>query len=123
MAERTQALQKAMEEKDAFLAVLTHDMKSLLTSIHLKGHAERVSPCFRAETPLCLMPLFTARKRLTELSNNILDLEKLAQGELTVEKEVFEFSAVATNVFHIVRASSGEAKMKFSHGLLAQTGR
>ncbi|MEZ4594522.1 MAG: HAMP domain-containing sensor histidine kinase [Chloroflexota bacterium] len=110
VAERTQALQKAMEEKDAFLAVLTHDMKSPLTSIHLNAAMLKEYPHVLERKPHLLDAIIHSQETLNGIVNNILDLEKLkAQGELTVEKEVFEFSAVATNVFHIVRAQA-EAK-------------
>lgn len=110
VAERTQALQKLMEEKDAFLAVLTHDMKSPLTSIQLNAAMLKEYPRILERKPHLLDAILYSQETLTGIVSNILDLEKLqAQGELPLEKEVFEFSAVAKNVLQIVQAQA-EAK-------------
>lgn len=110
VAERTQALHKVMEEKDAFLAVLTHDMKSPLTSIHLNAAMIKEYPHALEKKPHLLDAILHSQETLAGIVNNILDLEKLqAQGGLILEKEVFEYSAVATEVFHVVQAQA-EAK-------------
>lgn len=110
VAERTQALQKAMEEKDAFLAVLTHDMKSPLTSIHLNASMIKSYPHILEKKPHMIDAVLHSQETLTGIVNNILDLEKIqATGTLPLEKEVFELSAVVTTVCQIVQAQA-EAK-------------
>ncbi|MCA9918846.1 MAG: HAMP domain-containing histidine kinase [Anaerolineales bacterium] len=114
VAERTQALQKALEEKDAFLAVLTHDMKSPLTSIHLNASMIKAYPHILEKKPHMIDAVLHSQETLTGIVNNILDLEKIqATGELPLEKEVFELSALATNVFHVVQAQAEAKQIHF----------
>lgn len=105
--ERTAALEQAMDEKDAFLAVLTHDMKSPLTSIHLYGTMIKEYPHILEKKPHMIDTVLQSQEALVEIVNNILDLEKLRTGgEMPIEKEVFEFSSIASNVCHVVRAQA-----------------
>lgn len=107
VAERTDALQKAMEEKDAFLAVLTHDMKSPLTSIHLYASMIKEYPRVLEQKPHMIDAVLHSQETLIGIVNNILDIEKLeANGKVPIEKEIFEFSEMATAVCTIVRAQS-----------------
>jgi signal transduction histidine kinase len=88
IAERTKALADLMKEKDQFLAVLTHDMKSPLTAINLYGSLIRDHPHLAAEKPNIAGVILRSEKTLTDIVNNILDLEKLqADGSMPLEKE------------------------------------
>lgn len=110
VAERTAALQRAMQEKDAFLAVLTHDMKSPLTSIHLNASMIKEYPHILEKKPHMIDAVLHSQETLVAIVNNILDLEKhQAGGELSIKKELFEFGKVAADVFNVVQAQA-EAK-------------
>ena len=114
VAERTQALQKAMEEKDSFLTVLTHDMKSSLTSIHLNASMIKEYPKILEKKPHMIDAVLHSQKTLTGIVNNILDLEKLqANGELPIKKEVFEFIGLAAEVFQIVAVQAEQKQIQF----------
>lgn len=107
VAERTEALRRAIEDKDAFLAVLTHDMKSPLTSIHLYATMIKEYPQILEQKPHMIDAVLHGQETLIGIVNNILDLEKLeANGKVPVEKEIFEFSQVATTVCNIVRVQA-----------------
>jgi signal transduction histidine kinase len=88
VAERTQALADLMKEKDAFLAVLTHDMKTPLTSINIVAGLLKERPDILLEKPHMADVLLRSQENLTEIVTNILDLEKLQQvGSVTLDKE------------------------------------
>jgi signal transduction histidine kinase len=80
IAERTQELSQLMKEKDAFLAVLSHDMKTPLTTINLYADILQESPEILLNKPNMTGLLLRSQKTLTEIVNNIVDLEKLQSG-------------------------------------------
>lgn len=99
VAERTEALQKLMQEKDAFLAVLTHDMKSPLTSIHLYASMLKEYPQIVAQKPHLIDAVLQNQEALINIVNNILDLEKLkVDGRIPLEKVDFEYTAMAEKI-------------------------
>ncbi|MBK8903784.1 MAG: HAMP domain-containing histidine kinase [Anaerolineaceae bacterium] len=107
VAQRTDELQKAMQEKDAFLAVLTHDMKSPLTSISMYASMLKEFPQIIQQKPHMIDAVLHNQETLTNIVNNILDLEKLkADGQVTMEKVVFDFTSVAERVLNMVQVQA-----------------
>ena len=107
VAERTNALEQLMKEKDAFLAVLTHDMKSPLTSINLYATMIKDYPQVLEKKPQMIDTVLRSQETLTAIVKNILDLEKLkATGQLPMEIEDFDFGALIEKVIEIVRAQA-----------------
>jgi signal transduction histidine kinase len=103
VAQRTEELQKAMQEKDSFLAVLTHDMKSPLTSIHMYATMLKEYPQIIQQKPHMIDAVLHSQETLTDIVNNILDLEKLkAVGQMPLEKTDFDFALVAEKVLSMV---------------------
>ncbi len=93
IAERTQELSALMKEKDAFLAVLTHDMKTPLTSINLYGTLLKNYPDAIHSKPYIVDNILHSYKTLHEMVDNILDLEKLQTGD-TVSMELGQLDLV-----------------------------
>ena len=107
VAERTSTLEKLMKEKDAFLAVLTHDMKSPLTSIHLYATMIKEYPNILGKKPHLIDTVLRSQETLIDIVNNILDLEKLqADGQLPIEKDDFDLGALATKVIEMLQAQA-----------------
>ncbi|KAA3664924.1 MAG: sensor histidine kinase [Chloroflexi bacterium] len=91
IAERTHTLQDLMKEKDAFLAVLTHDMKSPLTSIGIYVDMIRKFPNLPIQKPHSIETIASSQQSLLNIVNNILDLEKLQiEGGIPLDKTVFD---------------------------------
>jgi signal transduction histidine kinase len=110
VAERTNALKKLMQEKDAFLAVLTHDMKSPITTIHLYANIIKEHPHILEKKPHMIDAVLRSQETLIDIVNNILDLEKLqADGQVPMEKETFDYASVAQKVVEMIQAQA-EAK-------------
>jgi len=97
---RTRDLAKANEElaelnrdKDAFLAVLTHDMRTPLTSI--KGYASilRDRDLGRDQQIHISKIILRSEENLLDIVNNILDIEKLQSGApILLERNEFDLA-------------------------------
>lgn len=111
--ERTQELAQLMKEKDAFLAVLTHDMKSPLASIRLSSDVLANYPGALDKRPHLLRAIINSERALTDIVNNILDLEKLrAGGELPLEKRNLDLVSLMSETVQIIDV---EAQQKDIH--------
>ncbi len=110
VAERTETLQKLMQEKDAFLAVLSHDMKSPISTIHLYANMIKEHPHILEKKPHVIDRVLRSQEALLDIVNNILDLEKLKdQGQVPMEKDTFDFVLVAQKVIAMILVQA-EAK-------------
>ena len=85
IAERTAELHEMIQHKESFLAVITHDMITPLTSNQMSLEAIRENPGVIMDNPTLLRVMIRSQKTLFDMVNNILDLEKLrAGGRITV---------------------------------------
>lgn len=104
IAARTQELTQVNEEKDAFLAVLSHDMKTPLTSIGLYAEIIKKRPQVLEEQPDLADTIVYNQRVMLDIVNNIVDLERLKiTGEMPVEMETFELAPVVINALESVR--------------------
>jgi signal transduction histidine kinase len=114
---RTQALSDANKkladlhkDKDAFLAVLTHDMRTPLTSI--LGYAdllrERQTLAEIDKTHIAQVILRNG-KSLLEIVNNILEIEQLQSGvPILLERENFDLNQFVKNVIETIETQALE---------------
>lgn len=80
--ERASALQAASEVKDAFMAAVSHDLRTPLTTI--KGMAHEINASGDARAAL----IESEADRLNDLVADLLDLSRLNAGALLLEIEV-----------------------------------
>lgn len=95
LEETNQELEQVSKDKDAFLAVLTHDMRTPLTSI--KGYASilRDRDLAREQQVQIAKIILRSEENLLEIVNNILDIEKLQSGTpILLERSSFDLSLV-----------------------------
>ncbi|MCP5094417.1 MAG: HAMP domain-containing histidine kinase [Chloroflexi bacterium] len=124
ITERTGALQQVMKEKDQFLTVLTHDMKSPLTTINLYASLLRDHPHLLEKKPHMPTIILDSQKTLTEIVNNILDLEKIeGDGTISLDKEDFDFIPLIEKVIKNLRiqAMRKEIDLQFETTKLTAT--
>lgn len=88
------ALQEANHHKDAFLAMLAHELRNPLASIcnavhvvHLKGAQE---PTLHRATAMIERQV----KQLIRLVDDLLDISRVSRGKITLQKETVEVAAV-----------------------------
>ncbi|MCI0397652.1 MAG: HAMP domain-containing histidine kinase [Chloroflexi bacterium] len=100
LAETNVELAQREEEKNAFLAILTHDMRAPLTSIY--GFAQlilREPEMDPAERERMLKVIVRAQASLLEMANNILELRQLESGAaILLEQENFDLIELIAEV-------------------------
>jgi len=123
VAARTQALADANkelaelnEQKDAFLAVLTHDMRSPLTNIHGYATLLRDHPEFSQDQRAYMAEIILRNERaLLEIVNNILDIEHLESGApVLLDRENFDLAGLIEEVVELSRAQAEDKKIAIS---------
>jgi signal transduction histidine kinase len=89
-------LEQLHEEKDAFLAVLSHDMRSPLTNIHGYASLLMSQPDMSSEErEKMLRVVIRNEKTLLEIVNNILELRQLQAGnQILLSKEPLNIALV-----------------------------
>ncbi|MCB0020742.1 MAG: hypothetical protein KDE09_23270, partial [Anaerolineales bacterium] len=111
LAAANDSLKDLNAEKDAFLAVLTHDMRSPLTSIHGFARMLRDRPELPPDKRVYMADIILRSERtLLEIVNNILDIEKLQSGApIVLDRENVDLTQV---VGEIAEVSEGQALEK-----------
>ncbi len=98
LARANESLRELSAQKDAFFAVITHDMRSPLTSMlgfaDLLGRVGNLDPT--------VQPFLDAIKRNTEslmdMVNNILDLARLDSGRMEYKREPLNMTRIVSEV-------------------------
>lgn len=120
VAERTQELVTANEslaelnkQKDAFLAVLTHDMRSPLTNIHGYASLLRDHPELPAEQRSHMAGVILRNERaLLEIVNNILDIEHMESGvPVMLERQNFDLVDLMNELIDSSKAPAQEKQI------------
>lgn len=124
IAERTQELVAANQElsnlhreKDAFLALLTHDMRSPLTSIHgyamlLRDHSDLPE----AQRANMAQIIIRSQESLLEIVNNILEIERLQSGApVLLERENFDLVELVGEIVEVSGSQAGEKQIGLVH--------
>lgn len=119
VAERTRNLEEAnkelaelSKEKDQFLAVLTHDMRTPLTSI--KGYASilRDREMSREQQVHVAKVVLKSQETLLEIVNNILEIEKLQSGvPILLEVSEFDVALLAQTIAEALEPQAVEKKI------------
>jgi signal transduction histidine kinase len=116
ITERTQELSDLMREKDGFLAVLSHDMKTPLTTIGMYAEMMIQYPDLLQKKPHIAEVLRNSQKALTEMVNNILDLEKLqVGGTLKTESEMFDLITTLEYLTDFVSVQAEKKSIEVVH--------
>ena len=109
VADRTKDLAELNRQKDAFLAVLTHDMMTPLTSIQLCAEELADDPAAALENPDLITFMLRSQQTLFRMMRNILDIEKLQSGRgLAMYKVDCELAPLITEVMQILRPEAAE---------------
>ncbi|HZD09829.1 MAG TPA: HAMP domain-containing sensor histidine kinase [Candidatus Binatia bacterium] len=124
VAERTGELVDANEsladlnkQKDAFLAVLTHDMRSPLTNIHGYASLLRDHPELPPEQRMHMAEIILRNERaLLEIVNNILDIEYLESGApVLLERQNFDLVELVNDLVDSSQAPAQEKQISLRY--------
>lgn len=115
IAERTTELKKIMKEKDAFLAVLTHDMKSPLTSIGIFIEMIEKFPQIPQQKPDMTRSIKNSQDTLLNIVNNILDLEKMeAEGGIPLSVANFDIVLTCESIVEMIQLQATQKEIQLS---------
>ena len=120
---RTQALADANlkledlhKEKDSFLAVLTHDMRTPLTSIRGYGSIMRDRELTREQQTKIAKVILNSQDTLLEIVNNILELEKLQSGTpILLESSHFDLALLVKDTAESLETQALEKQIKLNY--------
>ncbi len=97
--ERTKELLEVNKQKDMYLSLLTHDMKSPLTAIEAYTSLIMRKPELAKAKPHMLKNIYRAQQSLREIVENIQDIENLnAQGEMALKKAELNLAKLIKSV-------------------------
>lgn len=116
VAERTRDLAALNRQKDSYLALLTHDMMTPITSIQLCAEELKSHPAAAVEDPFLTNILLQSQKTLLNIVHNILDIEKLqAGGSLSAAKVNCDLADVLDHVVSLVRLDADVRGLHLTH--------
>ncbi len=88
-------LEKLIAEKNAFLSMLTHDMKTPLTTIGIYSELLESNPELARDKPRITKAISSSQKNLVNLVNDILEIEQMQLGnQLELKKESINMQSV-----------------------------
>lgn len=100
LQKETQEQKKAMEKKDEFITIASHELKTPVTSI--KGYVQLLKFNFQKEgnhvAAEVLSKVDTQINKLTTLISDLLDVKKIENGQLQYHEEEFDFNDLVTEV-------------------------
>jgi len=94
LQKETQEQKKAMEQKDEFISIASHELKTPVTSI--KGYVQILKYTFKQENNNNAVELLSKAdaqlNKLSNLINDLLDVKKMENGQLQYHEELFDFN-------------------------------
>ena len=116
LADANHKLEELHKEKDSFLAVLTHDMRTPLTSIRGYGSIMRDRELTRDQQTKIAKVILNSQDTLLEIVNNILELEKLQSGTpVLLESSSFDLALLVKNTAESLETQALEKQITLSY--------
>ncbi len=116
LADANHKLEALHKEKDSFLAVLTHDMRTPLTSIRGYGSILRDRELTREQQTKIAKVILNSQDTLLEIVNNILELEKLQSGiPILLETASFDLALLVKNTAESLEAQALEKNITLNY--------
>lgn len=93
-------IRKLSEQKDEFLAIASHELKTPLTSV--KGYAQILQSIFKgrndAEALLMLSRMDKQINKLTGFITDLLDVTRIQSGKLQFNQELFDLAELTVSI-------------------------
>lgn len=108
--------QQAIEIRDSFLSVASHELKTPLTTLSLQ--AEILKRCLKDDfTPervgTAVSRITTQLRRLTNLIDDLLDITKINAGKLDIRLERMDFVKIVRDILQNFEIESKEVSIHF----------
>jgi signal transduction histidine kinase len=118
VAERTKDLAALNRQKDAYLAVLTHDMMTPLTSIQLCGEELQADPAAAIDNPSLINFLLRSQRTLVMMVRNILDIEKLQMGgALSAKRTTCDLAQILIQATELLQNEAAEKNVSITRSI------
>jgi signal transduction histidine kinase len=91
-------LRKANEQKDRFLAVLSHELRNPLASISMAAQILQSERSSQAERDRALEIVLRQATYQTRLIDDLLDMNRISQGRMELRRERMDLRRAAKNV-------------------------
>ncbi len=106
------------QHKDDFIGITSHELKTPLTSIKLYAQAmERMLNTDENQKLLSFARNMSEQvNRLNKLVTDLVDVTRIQNGQLTLEKTVFDFDELATEVVQMMQMSTDHHKLELKLG-------
>lgn len=116
LANANHKLEELHKEKNSFLAVLTHDMRTPLTSIRGYGSILRDRELTREQQTKIAKVILNSQDTLLEIVNNILELEKLQSGvPILLESANFDLALLVKNTAESLETQALEKNITLNY--------
>ena len=116
LADANHKLEELDKEKDSFLAVLTHDMRTPLTSIRGYGSILRDRELTREQQAKIAKVILNSQDTLLEIVNNLLELEKMKSGTPTLlETSNFDLALLVKNTAESLETQAMEKQISLNY--------
>jgi len=124
LQKETQQHKKAMDKKDEFISIASHELKTPVTSI--KGYVQLLRFNFQKEGNNTAAELLTKVdvqiNKLTNLIGDLLDVKKIENGQLQYHEDRFDFNVLVDEIIeetgrvlnkHTIVASLAESRIMY----------
>jgi signal transduction histidine kinase len=116
LAKANEELERLHREKDAFIGVLTHDMRTPLTSIKGYGSILRDQSLPRDQQVHIMNIILRSQDNLLELVNNILEIQKLQSGTpILLERSHFDLNELIQMIVEILQPEAMRKEMTIQY--------
>lgn len=122
LQKESQQHKKAMDKKDEFISIASHELKTPVTSI--KGYVQLLRYNFEKEGNTVAAEMLgkvdTQINKLTSLIGDLLDVKKMENGQLQYQQESFDFNELVMEIIeetqrvivnHSIKYKLAETKM------------
>jgi signal transduction histidine kinase len=103
LQQQTKLLQKADKAKDAFLATVSHDLRTPLTAILGYAYMLKRGTCDKQRTAHAIDVIIRAAKAQSQLVNDLLDVSRILAGKLELDKKPVDLNAVMEAALDTIR--------------------
>lgn len=103
---------KANEAKSAFMANMSHDIRTPMNAIVglTQIASENIDDRLRVEQ--CLTRITTSSQHLLSLINDVLDMNKIESGRVTLTEEVFSIDSLASEIESLFQSQPEAGRRK-----------
>jgi two-component system, sensor histidine kinase len=99
------ALKEADRAKDEFLAMLSHELRNPLAALTSSAHVLKVVPPSSADAIKARGVVERQTKHMTSLISDLLDISRVTQGKLSLQRERFNAAEALFAVINVWRAT------------------